>query len=198
MDLFFDLPAFIQAAGLIGITAIIFAECGLLIGIFFPGDSLLFTAGFLASQSVFDIKILVILSFLAAVAGNLVGYWIGAKAGPKMFSREESRFFKKEYVARAEHFFQSYGARAVLLSRFLPIIRTMVPLCAGVGHMDIGRFTLNTLIGAFLWAGVVPLLGYALGSVIPDVDSYLLPIIIGIVVLSILPTLLHIQSQRKK
>jgi membrane-associated protein len=183
----FDIIAIIKTAGYFGITAIIFAESGLLVGFFFPGDSLLFTAGVLAGAGFLNIWILIPLVFLAAVVGDNVGYYIGKKAGEKLFQKEESLFFKRSNVERAKAFFEKHGQRSIVLARFVPVVRTFVPTVAGVGQMHYGQFFRANLLGGALWACGLPILGYWLGEVIPDIDRYLLPIIALIVILSVLP-----------
>jgi membrane-associated protein len=183
----FDIIAVIKTAGYLGITAIIFAESGLLVGFFFPGDSLLFTAGVLAGAGFLNIWILIPLVFLAAVLGDNVGYYIGKKAGEKLFQKEESLFFKRSNVERAKAFFEKHGQRSIVLARFVPVVRTFVPTVAGVGQMHYGQFFRANLLGGALWACGLPILGYWLGEVIPDIDRYLLPIIAVIVILSVLP-----------
>lgn len=178
--------------GYAGIIAIVFAESGLLIGFFLPGDSLLFTAGFLASQGIFNIVVLIVLSFVAAVTGDSVGYWFGHRVGRKIFHFEDSFFFHKHNLERAEHFYQKHGGKTIVLARFMPVIRTFAPIVAGMGSMKYGNFIFYNLIGGALWGIGMPLLGYFLGSIIPGVDQYLIPIIIAIIVLSVLPSAIHI------
>jgi len=194
----FDLVNFIKTIGYIGIAFIIFAECGLFIGLIFPGDSLLFTAGFLASQSYFDITTLTAVIFFFAVAGNMTGYATGKSFGPKIFSRERSRLFRPEYLERTTAFFQKHGAKALFFSRFFPVIRTITPLFAGAGNMSYKGFIIYTIFGAIAWGAALPLLGFTLGKTIPDVDKYLVPIIIAIVFLSLLPTIIHAIIERRK
>ena len=189
---FVDLPTLIKAVGYIGVTLIIFAECGLLIGFFLPGDSLLFTAGFLASQHVLDIWVLTILCALAAVVGPAVGYWFGRAVGPRLFNREDSRFFHRKHLERAHAFYERHGGKALILARFMPVVRTFAPIVAGAGRMSYVPFVVYTLIGAVIWAVGVIWAGFYLGSVIPDVDKYLLPIIGLIIVASIAPSVIHL------
>ncbi len=167
---------------------IIFAECGLLIGFFLPGDSLLFMVGLFIASGVIDIPIQVacVLLSIAAVAGNLTGYWIGYRAGPPLFSRADSRFFRQEYVDKTHSFFDKYGSRAIVLARFVPIVRTFITAMAGVGRMELRTYVLYSTIGGVLWATGVTLLGYYLGS-IPFVKDHIELILIGIVGLSIIP-----------
>ena len=184
-----SLIPFIQAAGYIGIFAIIFAETGLLVGFFFPGDTLLFAAGVLASQGFFNIWIVLVLACVAAVTGDSVGYWIGRKLGPKLFVREDSRFFKRHYVVRAQHFYEKYGKKTIFLARYVPVVRTFAPVVAGVGEMKYKIFFLYNVFGGIIWCLSVGLLGYFLGAKISNIDAYILPIIAVIFVLSFLPVI---------
>lgn len=187
-----NLVSFIIGFGYVGITAVIFAETGLLIGFFLPGDSLLFTAGFLASQGVFDIVLLIVLCAIAAVAGDGVGYAFGARMGPRIFARENSLLFHRDHLTRAQRFYERHGPKAVVLARFVPFARTFVPILAGVGRMRYPRFLVYNVVGAGLWAIGLPLLGYFLGRTIPGVDQYLLPIILLIILLSVFPGIVHV------
>jgi membrane-associated protein len=186
-----DLQELIRAIGLLGIFGIIFAESGLLIGFFLPGDSLLFTAGFLASQGFFNIHILVVGCFIAAVTGDSVGYYIGHKWGRRLFHKHDSIFFHKDHLMRAEKFYEKHGGKTIILARFMPVIRTFAPVVAGIGRMNYPTFLAYNLIGGFLWAVVIPYLGYFLGKSIPDVDKFLLPIIATIILVSVAPGIYH-------
>jgi membrane-associated protein len=183
----------------IGLILIIFAETGLLIGFFLPGDSLLFTGGILASQGNLNIAVIAIGCFLAAVIGDQVGYSIGHRAGPPLFRRPDSRIFKQRYVERTKEFFDKHGPKTILLARFVPVVRTFAPVLAGVGEMDRRTFTTYNVVGGFVWAVGVTVAGYILGSAIgSDIDKYLLPIIAVIVVLSILPPLIEMRRERRR
>ena len=188
----FDLEQAIKTIGLWGVFAVVFAETGLLIGFFLPGDSLLFTAGFLASQGIFDIHALSHGCFIAAVLGNFTGYAFGHRVGRKLFERPDSRFFKRAHLVKAHAFYEKYGARALVLARFIPVVRVFAPIVAGVGLMDYRKFVFFNLLGGALWAYGLTWLGYSLGSRIPDVDRYLLPIVAVIVIVSVLPPILHV------
>ena len=168
--------------------AIIFAECGLLIGFFLPGDSLLFMVGLFIASGVIGIPIAVacLLLTIAAVAGNLTGYWVGYRAGPPLFSRPDSRLFKHEHVEKTHTFFTRYGNRAIVLARFVPIVRTFITAMAGVGRMDFRAYATYSAIGGLLWATGVTLLGYFLGT-IPFVKDNIEIILIGIVGVSVIP-----------
>lgn len=187
----FDLVEIIKTVGYLGIFTIVFAESGLLIGFFLPGDSLLFTAGFLASQEFFNIWFLVPLIFIAAVVGDSVGYSFGYRVGPKIFTKQNSLFFQQNHLHKAKEFFQKHGGKAIILARFIPIIRTFTPILAGVGKMHYKTFLLYNIMGGVGWAVGLTTLGYFLGQTVPDIDRYLLPIIIGIIMVSLLPTLIH-------
>ena len=188
----FDLAQFIRTAGYLGVFTIIFLESGMLVGFFFPGDSLLFTAGFLASQGFLDIRILVAGCFISAIAGNSTGYYLGKKFGRKLFNKEKSIWFHKKHLERAERFYEKHGSKAIGLGQFVPVVRAFVPFVAGIGVMRYRRFVFFNFFGAVLWAIGVTLAGYYLGNLIPDVDRYLLPIVGLIIIASILPALHHI------
>ena len=182
-----DLPHLIETAGYIGLFLIIFAESGLFFGFFLPGDSLLFTAGFLASQGLFNIWLLIPLMVVAAILGDSVGYWTGKKVGPHLFKKPDSLIFSKKRVEQAHVFFERHGGMSIILARFIPAVRTFTPIVAGVARMSYPKFLSYNVIGGFIWAMGFPLGGYFLGSVIPDADKYVLPIVGGIIVLSIIP-----------
>lgn len=194
----FDLVSLVEGAGYLGLFAIIFAESGILIGFFLPGDSLLFTAGFLASQNYLSIIPLIILLFIAAVAGDAVGYLFGKKVGPRIFSRPKSFWFNPAHIERTRTFFERYGAKTILLSRFLPAVRTVAPIMAGIGGMRYRVFAIYNAIGALVWAGGLTLLGYLFGQTIPNANKYIVPVVLVIIVLSILPTIWQIIRERRK
>lgn len=179
--------------------AIIFAECGLLIGFFLPGDSLLFMVGLFVASGVIAIPIGIacLLLTIAAVAGNLTGYWLGHRAGPPLFNRPDSRLFRREYVDKTHHFFDRYGARAIVLARFVPIVRTFITAMAGVGRMHLRTYALYSTIGGVLWATGVTLMGYFLGT-IPFVKDHIELILIGIVAVSIIPITIEALRHRRQ
>lgn len=191
------LDTILPTIGYLGIFAIIFAESGLLFGFFLPGDSLLFTAGFLASQGVFDIALLCFVCFVGAVVGDSVGYAFGHKVGKKLFQKKDSFWFHPDHILKAERFYEKYGKKTIIIARFMPAIRTFAPIVAGIGSMDYKTFLTYNIIGGILWAICLPLLGYYMGSVIPDVDKYLLPIIGFIVIVSILPQAITILKNKE-
>ena len=184
----------------IGLFGIIFAESGLLIGFFLPGDSLLFTAGLLASQDDYGLNIWVLLVgfFAMAVLGDQVGYWFGKRVGPSLFSRPDSRVFKQEYVTRTHTFFEKNGPKTIMIARFVPIVRTFAPILAGVGGMNYKTFVRFNVMGAFIWAVGVTVAGYVLGSTIPSIDRYLFPIIALIVLGSLIPPFLEWRKHKRE
>ncbi len=192
-----DIVWLIKAGGYVGIFSVIFAESGLLIGFFLPGDSLLFTAGFLASQGFLDIKILAVLTFLAATLGDSFGYAFGRKVGPKIFTKEDSFFFHKDHLERSKSFYEKHGKKTIVLARFLPFIRTFAPILAGVGKMEYRTFLIYNILGGLLWAIGLTTLGYFLGSTIPDIDKFLIPIILTIIFLSLLPPVIHVLKSKE-
>ncbi len=194
----FDLPQLIKTFGYLGVWAIVFAESGLMVGFFLPGDSLLFTAGFVASQpNSFNIWTLIFGAFVCAVAGDNVGYATGHRWGRRLFHKEDSRLFKKSYLEKTENFYEKHGQKAVVMARFMPLVRTFAPIVAGVAAMKYKTFMYYNLIGGFLWTFGITLMGYYLGRVIPDVDKYLLPIVLGIIVISFVPSIIHIIQERR-
>ena len=187
-----DPIAIIKTGSYLGIALIIFSESGLLIGIFFPGDSLLFAAGLLSAGGFLSIGPLILIVVIAAIVGDSVGYWFGANVGTPLFKRKDSLFFKQEYLKRTELFYQKYGGRAVILARFVPIVRTLAPVLAGIGSMTYGTFLRYNVIGGALWGIGMTTLGYFLGSLIPDSERYILPISLVIIVLSFLPIFINL------
>ncbi len=190
----------IQSFGTIGLILIIFAESGLLVGFFLPGDSLLVTAGLLASAGKLNLAVVLIGCFAAAVIGDQVGYAFGNRVGPALFKRPNSRLFKQEHIARANKFFEQYGAKTIVMARFVPVVRTFAPIVAGVGDMPYRTFLGFNILGGFLWAVGVTLIGYFLGDAIgPDkIDTYLLPIIGVVIVLSLIPPLLEYRKHKRE
>jgi len=193
----FDLPEFIRAIGYLGIFIIVFLESGIPIGFFLPGDSLLFSAGLLAALGVFNLFTLITLVVIAAILGDSAGYWLGKRFGRKLFDKEKALFLSKKNLARTEAFYEKYGSRAIILARFVPVVRTFTPILAGVAHMHYSTFIRYNIIGAFVWGAGVTTLGFFLGSIIPDIDKYLLPIVGLIIILSLLPIVFEVLKTRK-
>ena len=199
------LPSWLDPATIIGdyglviVLVILFAECGLLVGFFFPGDSLLFTLGLFIARG--DINqplwLACILTSIAAIAGNQVGYHIGKAAGPRIFNRPDSRLFRRDYVDKTNAFFERYGARAIVLARFVPIVRTFITVTAGVGRMNYRVYTTYTVIGGVVWAAGVMVLGYSLHNV-DFVAKHIELILIAIVAVSVVPIAIELLRQRSK
>jgi membrane-associated protein len=192
-----DPKSLIEAFGTIGLFAIVFAESGLLAGFFLPGDSLLFTAGLLAYEGHMNLAIVLVGCFVAAVAGDQVGYVIGRRYGPTVFNRPDSRFFHQKNVDRARAYFEKNGPKTIVLARFLPVIRTFTPVVAGVGRMDYRKFVTFNVLGGFLWSFGVTLAGYFLGKTVPNIDHWLLPIIVCIGAVSFIPVFLELLKMRR-
>jgi len=195
---FLDPEWLISTFGLLGILAIVFAESGLLIGFFLPGDSLLFTAGLLTADGeyiTYPLWLVCLLITIAAIAGDQVGYLFGKRVGPALFRRPNSRLFKQENVLKAHEFFEKYGPRSVVLARFVPIVRTFTPIVAGVSGMRYRTFVIYNVIGGILWGSGVTLLGYFLGQV-PFVRTNIEFILIGIVAISVVPIAIELLRAR--
>lgn len=193
----FDLTTLIQAIGYLGIASIVFAESGLFFGFFLPGDSLLFTAGFLASSGFFNIFLLVAITTTCAIAGDSVGYWFGKKVGPFIFSKPDSFWFSQKRVADARAFFESHGASSIILARFIPAVRTFTPILAGVAEMKYRTFLTYNVVGGILWGTGMPLAGYFLGKIVPHPDRYIVPVVLLIVFISLLPLAREMLRRRK-
>ena len=192
-----DLAHLIQVIGYPGLFAVIFAESGIPIGFFLPGASLLFTAGFLASQGLLDIRIVIPLVGVAAILGDNVGYWFGAKVGIRLFDKPDSRFFKREYLERTQKFFVRYGARTIILARFVPVVRTFAPILAGVALMEYRVFVIYNIAGGLLWASGISYAGYKLSTLIPQTERYISLIVLGIIVVTTLPLFRELWRGRK-
>lgn len=199
-----DLIDFIKYVGVLGVALVIFAESGLLIGFFLPGDSLLFTAGFLTFTGYLPINIhlLVAILFISAALGDSVGYAFGRRVGHRVFNRQSSLLFKQENVQKAQTFYEKHGGKTIIIARFIPIVRTFAPVVAGVAKMNYRTFLSFNLIGAFLWAAGVTYLGYFAGSwfesVGIEIDTVILPIVLVIILLSVLPPLFHVFKDKKQ
>ncbi|MCC7353312.1 MAG: VTT domain-containing protein [Anaerolineae bacterium] len=187
----FDLVRLIETVGYIGLVAIIFAESGLFFGFFLPGDSLLLTAGLLASRGDLNIMILMLILPPAAILGDNVGYWFGRKVGPAIFNRENSLLFRRKNLLAAKAFYEKHGGKTIVLARFMPFIRTFAPIVAGAAEMHYSRFVFFNIFGGLLWSVGVTLAGYFLGQTIPDIDRYFLVIVAVVIFVSALPSLIH-------
>ncbi|MFL6118263.1 DedA family protein [Actinophytocola sp.] len=178
---------------------IIFAECGLLIGFFLPGDSLLFVAGLFVATGTIETPLWLVCALVTVCAfvGNVCGYWIGSKVGPSLFNKPNSKLFKREHVAKTHEFFEKYGARAIIMARFVPIVRTFITATAGVGRMDAKRFFSYSAVGAFLWASGVTILGYFLGEV-DFIEKNIDAMAILIVLISVIPIAIEVLKARRE
>jgi membrane-associated protein len=198
-----DLLEFIKMASIIGVAAIVFAESGLLIGFFLPGDSLLFATGFLISAGFLNINIFlaVLIIFVAAVLGDSVGYTFGRKLGPRLFRKADARIFKQKYIQQAQAFYEKHGGKTIIIARFVPVVRTFAPIVAGASKMNYRTFLTYNVIGGFVWAVGITFAGYLLGGVFEragiEIDTILLPIIALIIIASILPPAIHILKDKK-
>jgi membrane-associated protein len=199
-----DAKSLVETFGLIGILVIVFAETGLLLGFFLPGDSLLFTAGVFAATKAdspvhLSLALVLVAAPVAAILGAQCGFFIGRQAGPRLFDRPDSRFFRQEYVDKAEHYFRRFGpAKAVILARFVPIVRTFLNPVAGVLRMAPAEFLLWNVIGGLVWSVGVTLLGFWLGSAVPSIDRYLLPAVFVIIAVSLIPVLVEVVRGRRE
>jgi membrane-associated protein len=187
-----DVIQLTRTAGYVGLALIILCETGFFLGFFLPGDSLLFTAGLLAFQGLFNIFILIPLLIAAAIIGYAVAYWFGDKIGHWLLKRPDSLWFKRRYLIEAHAFYERHGGKALILGRLVPIVRTFLPIIAGMAEMSHRRYLFYNIVGALVWAGGVTLAGYYLGSVIPNIDRYILPVVLAVIVISLLPPCIHL------
>ena len=190
-----DLTTLVETVGYVGLFVIVFAESGLFFGFFLPGDSLLLTAGLLASRGKLDITVLLITLPIAAILGDTVGYWFGKKAGPHIFKREDSLLFRRKNLLAARGFYDRHGGKTIVLARFMPFIRTFAPIVAGAVEMHYLRFLMFNVAGALLWGAGVTAAGYYLGQTIPHIDRYFLAVIAAVILVSALPTMIHMAKE---
>ena len=193
----FNVDTIISSGGILIISAIVFAESGLLIGFFLPGDTLLFGAGLAASQGKFSLIWLIVCVVLAAIIGDNVGYSIGRRAGPRIFKKEDGILFRQEYLQKSEEFYEKHGGKTIILARFTPIVRTFAPVVAGAGKMPREKFMFYNIIGGILWGGGMSLLGYTIGGRIPHLDKYIELVIFGVMAISLLLAFGHILKDKK-
>lgn len=198
----FDLQTLIKTFGYPLVWGIVFAESGLMVGFLLPGDSLLFVAGFMCSlaKTGLDIRVMAFGCFVFAVVGDSVGYYTGKRFGRKLFDKEDSKFFKKKHLIAAEDFFSIQGKTAIILARFMPFVRTFAPIVAGIAAMRYQTFMQYNVVGGFGWAIGLTALGYFLGKTIPpeQIDQYLLPIVLGIMFISLAPSIFHILKAQQR
>lgn len=184
--------------GYLGLLIVIFLESGIVIGFFLPGDSLLFAAGLLAAKGNLDILAVIGLAVIGAIAGNNAGYYTGKRFGPSIFKSQKRWFLSKDRIDDAHRFFDKYGANSLILARFIPAGRTLVPIFAGIAKMKYRRFFLFNATGGLMWGVLLPVLGYSLGRSVPSIDKYVLPVIFVIIVLSALPVTFHYLKSKQK
>ena len=192
----YDVEGLIRAGGMLMLVGIVFAETGLLVGFFLPGDSLLVTAGVFAAAGHLDIRLLLTLVTVAAIVGDQVGYYIGYRTGARIFRRPDSLFFKREHLVRAQQSYDRHGGKTIILARFMPIVRTFAPVVAGVAEMEYRRFVSFNVCGGFLWVWSMSLLGYSLGHAVPDIDRHIHLVIAVVVFLSLLPGIIEFVRSR--
>lgn len=195
----YGIESLIQLVGVAGIAGIVFAESGLLVGFFLPGDSLLFTAGFLVQQNILNINIhlFALLLFAAAVLGDNVGYAFGKRVGRRLFKRKDSLLFHQDNLKRAEDFYEQNGSKTIVIARFIPVVRTFAPIIAGISHMNYRTFVTYNLIGGFLWAIGLTYLGYFAGGLITRYGINIEYVIFAIIFISVLPPIIHILRDEK-
>ncbi|MGH7846114.1 MAG: DedA family protein [Candidatus Binatia bacterium] len=200
-DLFhkiYDVESLVRYGGLVGLTAIVFVETGLLIGFFLPGDSLLVTAGLFAARGDLNLLTMNITLSLAAIAGDTVGYNIGARAGPKIFTRENSLFFNRKHLITTKEFYDRHGGFTIVIARFIPIIRTFAPVVAGVGGMEYKRFLAYNIFGGIGWVATTTCAGYFLGQMVPNIDEHIHVVIVVVIFLSLLPPIIKFIQEKMK
>lgn len=185
----------IQSGGLILLGAFLFAEVGLFLGFFLPGDTLLLAAGIYAKQGKMSLAAVIVVAALAAIAGDNLAYYIGRRLGPQVFRKEDGLIFRKDHISTAERFYEKHGAKTLLISHFIAVVRTFTPLLAGVAKMPRRRFIAFNAVGDIFWATSVTLLGYYVGSRIPNIDHYILGVLGIVVICSVAPTLFHVARQ---
>jgi membrane-associated protein len=193
----FDVTHLIQTGGIFLIALIIFGESGMMIGFFFPGDTLLFSAGILAAAGKLNLAACIASIALAAILGDNTGYHIGRKLGRRLFNKPDGVVFRKEHIDRAEVFYEKYGSKTMLVAHFIPVIRAFAPVTAGAAKMPYGRYIIFDAIGDIAWTFVMTLLGYYVGSRIPGIEKYIDPLLIFIVIIFLAPTLWHILRDPK-
>jgi len=195
---YFDAETMIRSGGFYLVVFIVFAETGLFFGFFLPGDYLLFLAGLFSASGLLDVSIFTLCSgmIIAGILGNFVGYWFGRRTGPMLFKRKESWLFKRKYIVMAEEFYNKYGGAALILGRFMPIIRTFAPIFAGIVRLDFRKFVLFNIIGSFLWVLTLTLSGFYLGKEFPHIVDYIEYIVIGFLAITAAPILVTIVRQQ--
>jgi membrane-associated protein len=194
----YDVESLVRVGGIIGLSVIVFTETGLLIGFFLPGDSLLVTAGLFAARGDLHLPTLLVALSLAAIAGDTVGYNIGARAGPKLFNRQNSLLFNRKHLITTKEFYERHGPFTIVIARFVPILRTFAPVVAGIGAMEYKRFLAYNVVGGFGWVLLTVLGGYFLGQMVPNIHDHLHKVIAVVIVLSLLPAVIKVAREKLK
>lgn len=194
----YDIPSLISFGGYFILFAIIFAETGLMVGFFLPGDSLIVIAGLFAAKGDLNVAYLIALLSIAAITGDSLGYWIGKKAGHALFHKRESKFFRRKHLIATQHFYERHGGKTIFIARFVPIIRTFAPVVAGIAEMDYRKFLSYNVFGGIFWVTSMALIGYFLGSVIPNIEENIHYVAVIIIILSIIPIIYEYLKHRHK
>jgi membrane-associated protein len=194
----FNVNHIIQSGGLLLLGLFLFAEVGLFLGFFLPGDTLLIAAGIYAMMGKMSLLAVIIVATIAAIAGDSTAYYLGRRFGRSFFKKEDSLLFDPKHIARAEHYYQKYGSKTVLMAHFVPVIRTFNPLVSGIARMPYRKFLMFDAIGDLAWAITVSLVGYYIGSKIPNVDHYILYVVGLVIIVSIAPTIVHLVLRKRK
>jgi membrane-associated protein len=200
-DLFhkiYDVESLVRVGGLAGLTAIVFVETGLLVGFFLPGDSLLVTAGLFAARGDLEVIPMIVVLSIAAIVGDTVGYNIGARAGPKLFTRPDSLLFNRKHLITTKEFYERHGPFTIVIARFIPILRTFAPVVAGVGAMEYKRFIVYNIAGGIGWVVTTVLGGYFLGQMVPNIHDHIHKVIAVVIVLSLLPAIIKVAKEKLK
>ncbi len=198
MTHYFDITAFVSTLGYVGILSIIFLESAVFFCFFFPGDSLLFAAGFLAAKGVFALSVLIPAAAAAAIIGYMLAYFFGIKLGKWLLKKNDSFWYKRSHIDKAHVFYKNHGGKAIVLARLMPIVRTFMPIVAGIVKMNYKRYSIYNIVGGVIWATVLPITGFYLGTLIPSSKNYILPAVLVIVLLSISPTVIKWWRDRRQ
>jgi membrane-associated protein len=194
----YNVPELVRLMGHYGLPLIIFAETGLMVGFFLPGDSLLVTAGLFAARGDLRVGLLCVSLTLAAIIGNSTGYWVGNRAGHALFKREDSLLFRRQHLLRAQEFYAKHGGAAIFLAQLMPIVRTFTPVVAGAADMDYRRFATFNVLGALFWVNSMTLAGYFLGRAIPDLEHRIHIVVAVVIFLSLLPAIIAWLKERRR
>jgi len=194
----YNVPELIRIVGFYGLIAIVFAETGLLVGFFLPGDSLLITAGLFAARGDLNIVALIPTLIVAAIVGNATGYWIGKRTGTALYSRPDSLLFRREHVRMTHDYYEKHGGKTVVLAQFIPILRTFAPVVAGVGQMGYRSFATYNVLGAILWVSSMTLAGYLLGNLVPNIEKRIHIVVAVVILVSLIPPAIALLKSRRR